>query len=230
MCGALCVILGYYLSYERILEKIKHSYNIAGKNYYKLFHDDINKHKYDQQLLSKFLTLLDEEPIICDLGCGPAAQYSGFIKESCKEVHAVDISENNIKIAQEKHSNIKYHCSDMTKTEFKNNFFNGLLSFYSLFHIPKSETYTVFKEFYRILKPNGVLLLVTHKGNYENTFTDIWDHTNLSIFANFHMENEIEKPVLKNGFNIIDLYSKKAYYNFPRERIILYAQKPQNYT
>ena len=75
---------------EEILEKMKSSYNIAGKNYYELFHDDIMKHDFDQNFLFRFLDLMINNPTICDMGCGPAAQYGGFIQAHCNQLHGVD--------------------------------------------------------------------------------------------------------------------------------------------
>jgi SAM-dependent methyltransferase len=215
------------MEYEKILEKMKSSYDICSKNYYKLFHDDIMKHDFDQKLLFRFLDLMINNPIICDMGCGPAAQYGGFIQAHCNQVHGVDISENNLCLAAGLYPDIHFHCNDMTETDFSESSLDGIVSFYSLFHIPKNKTEDLFKEYFRVLKPEGIILLVTHKGEYENTFSEIWGHKGLSIFANFHKKSELENPCLTAGFETIDIFSKESYYDFPKERLVLFAKKPR---
>lgn len=215
------------MEYEEILERMKNSYDIAGKNYSELFHDDILKHDFDQKLLFRFLNLMTNDPIVCDMGCGPAAQYRGFIQAHCNRVHGVDISENNLCLAAGLYPDIHFHCNDMINTDFGKSSLDGIVSFYSLFHIPKSRTEDLFKEFFRVLKPEGIMLLVTHKGDYVNTFSEIWGHKGLLIFANFHITSELENPCLAAGFEIIDIFSKESYYDFPEERLVLFAKKPR---
>ena len=36
---------------------------------------------------------------------------------------------------------------------------------------------------------------MTHKGNFQDTIKEIWNHKNLALFANFHSEDEIEQSL-----------------------------------
>ncbi len=123
--------------YKKIIEGISFSYDIAGQNYYDLFHDDIMQYPFDQSLLREFTLSFQSKPIICDMGCGPAAQYAAYIAPKCKEVHGVDVSDKNIKIAQSHHRNMIFTQNDMMQTDYSDEYFDGIISFYSLFHIPK---------------------------------------------------------------------------------------------
>jgi ubiquinone/menaquinone biosynthesis C-methylase UbiE len=181
--------------YEEILRGIEDSYDKAGENYYQLFHDDICSHPYDQNLLSEFVAQFPYRPKICDMGCGPGAQYGAYVINECESVHGVDISGNNIEIAKKNNPKITFKKSDFAKTDYLNRCFDGIISFYALFHIKKSETKLIFKEFYRLLRPKGRLLLVTHKGTFCDTISDIWGHSGLKLYANFHIEEEIAEPL-----------------------------------
>jgi ubiquinone/menaquinone biosynthesis C-methylase UbiE len=211
--------------YRKIIHGIKYTYDIACQEYFDLFHDDIYQHAFDQRLLNDFVSSFRLKPIVCDMGCGPAAQYGAFIAESCKEMHAVDISENNIKIARQNHPNITYTCEDMIDTHYADEFFDGIISFYSLFHIPKPQTIDVLTEFNRLLKSSGRLLIVTHKGKLQDTIREIWSHQNLELYVNFHSEEEIEHALKDTDFTKIEVSAKEAYYDFPKERIIATCSK-----
>ncbi len=118
---------------------------------------------------------------------------------------------------------MRFHNSDMTNTNLPDNYYDGIISFYSLFHIPKEYQNEVFIEFYRILKPGGKLLLMNHKGSERKTIEQIWGCKGLKLFINFSSENEIEELLINNKFIINIIESKKAYYDFPAERIIALA-------
>ena len=114
---------------------------------------------------------------------------------------------------------------DMMQTEFEDSFFDGLVSFYSIYHIPNEYGKNVFHEFHRILKPNGKILLVTHKGIFTDTLRKLWGYDDLEIFATFYLEDEIERLFTDADFSIERLESKPTVYKFPKERIITLAIK-----
>ncbi len=211
--------------YEKIKAGIKYSYNIAAKNYHKLFSDELKEHKYDQQLLSQFADELPKDSIICDIGCGPSVQMGGYLFEKGHNVEGLDFSDACIENAKTIYPKMKIHNVDMTKTNLPDNSYDGIISFYSLFHIPKEYQHEVFKEFHRILKPGGKLLLMNHKGSERKIIKEIWAHNNLKLFINFSTEKEIRELVSNNNFIINLLESKKAYYDYPKERIICLATR-----
>jgi SAM-dependent methyltransferase len=211
--------------YNEIMNEMRRSYDIAGKNYLDLFQDDILEHPYDQELLNDFVKGFGEKPIICDMGCGPAGQYGGFVIDKCKKVYSLDISHNNLTLANKKFPFLSCRCEDMINTSFDDNELDGIISFYAVFHIPKNKTLDLFKEFFRILKPGGKALIVSHKGDMNRVLTEMWGHEDLFLFANFHMENELAEPAKEAGFMIDEIYAKETYYPFPEERVILKIQK-----
>jgi cyclopropane fatty-acyl-phospholipid synthase-like methyltransferase len=50
---------------------------------------------------------------------------------------------------------------DMNKLEFEKNTFDGIISVYTLFHVPKKNHFEIFRKFFEILKPRGILLINT---------------------------------------------------------------------
>jgi SAM-dependent methyltransferase len=117
------------------------------------------------------------------------------------------------------------YVMDMIDTEFRNDFFDGLVSFYSIYHIPKKYLQKAFIEFNRILKPKGSIMLVTHKGTFTGTLKELWGYDDLELFATFHLENEIERLFADTGFTVDRLESQDTVYEFPKQRIIAMARK-----
>lgn len=101
-----------------------------------------------------------ENPKILDLGCG-----TGNITQKAKErfpnakVTCLDLSENMIKIAEEKlkeYSDIEYVVGDFTQTEFSQKY-DAIISSLALHHIPNDEEKELmYKAIYDSLEQDGV--------------------------------------------------------------------------
>lgn len=99
---------------------------------------------------------------ILDAGCG-AGFESRFLAKKGAKVIGIDISEKMIQIAEEncKGLNAKFLVQDFEKTNFEDNGFDIIISVYSIQY--KKNLQKVLKEFYRLLKNNGeVILVVPH--------------------------------------------------------------------
>jgi ubiquinone/menaquinone biosynthesis C-methylase UbiE len=212
--------------YESIKDNVKYSYDVTALDYHKLFCDELDGHEYDRMVLDRFSDNFTGNAVICDIGCGPSIQYGGYLYDKGFQIHGMDISKGCIDNARNQYPDIKYHLSDMTKTSLPDNMFDGIITFYALFHIPKQYQHEAVREFNRLLKPNGKLLLVNHKGSLTKTIDKIWGHGSINLFINFSSEDEIRKLLDDNGFTVDSFEVAKSYYEFPEERIIVCASKP----
>lgn len=129
--------------------------------------------------------------VVLDLGCG-TGRHSIFLAKHKFDVHAIDISPTAIKIASERATNeglfnIKFKLSDIMDIQYDDNFFDAIICVWSTGHGLKEDIRKSVQEMYRILKPDGILLvdfMSTEDRNYgkgvsleENTFLhDFIDH------------------------------------------------------
>jgi len=97
---------------------------------------------------------------VLDFGCGNG-RFFGLIKEKDVNYYGVDISQNLLKIAQERHREGNFYLIDESlKLPFENNFFDIVVSLATFHHMPSDILRRLLlKEFYRVLKPNGILIL-----------------------------------------------------------------------
>ena len=100
---------------------------------------------------------------VLDFGCG-AGRSSRFIKElGIPEVSGVDKSSDMISFAKKQDDGCNYlHISNNT-IPFEDNYFDCVVSTFVMLEISsESEMLEIFKEIYRVLKPNGSFVFVTN--------------------------------------------------------------------
>lgn len=120
-----------------------------------------------------------ETDVVLDAACGIPHPFKFYLAEHCKTAHAVDIDEkinDYLKIGDEiqvvfgenaKNSFIESemycepHCKqgDITELPYKNNMFDKVFVISALEHLSESDIQKALKEFRRVLKNNGMLIL-----------------------------------------------------------------------
>jgi len=129
-----------------------------------------DRHAFDHaKELEEFVGLLSKKARVLDVGCGAGVPVAKFLIESGFEVVGIDFSENMLKLARENVPRATFIMKDMTKLDFVDNSFDGLTAFYSIIHVQREKHYPLFKDFHRILKPNGMMLVCMGPGEWEAT-------------------------------------------------------------
>ena len=145
-------------------KSVKKDYNIIAEEYAAEF----GKIYEDIEVIEKFLSYLKPNSKILDLGGGTGKLTDLFIQKGYKAI-CYDFSKEMMRKAQEFYRDIPYILDDMIymKDHFENNSLDGIIAFYSLFHIPREELDNVFSCIYDLLKENGVVCFVVQLGDGE---------------------------------------------------------------
>ena len=102
---------------------------------------------------------INKKNIHLDIGCGSGTFISLL---NNKESYGIDISSKQIKYATKKYGkkNKKFY-SFTKKIPFKKNFFDSISLIELIEHLSDREIYILFKEIFRILKPDGAIYITT---------------------------------------------------------------------
>ena len=96
---------------------------------------------------------------VLDAGCGSGRLY-GFFKEAGITYTGLDNSAELINIAKKTYSKAQFTVGDILTLPFSDNKFNVIFCIATLHHIPgKKLRDRVVKEFFRVLKPGGYLIM-----------------------------------------------------------------------
>lgn len=114
--------------------------------------------KLQRELIYKNLGL--KKGKVLEAGCG-TGRILLYLAEKGVSCYGIDPSENMLNILRKKAKQKKIKMivkkADIEKIPFKNNTFDGVYTVHVLMHMPDYKK--AFKEMYRVLKPNGKLIM-----------------------------------------------------------------------
>jgi len=179
---------------NEISNLVEQGYNKIAKDYYN--HRDLNKFDHE---LEQFVSLLSDNAHILDVGCGAGIPTAKFLVKRGLKVSGIDLSDTMLNLARQNVPSAEFLKMDMNELEFEENVFDGIVSVYTLFHVPKKDHLKIFRKFFKILKPEGILLINT--GILESE--GISNFFGVPMFwSNFSPKNTLDL-VKKAGFSII---------------------------
>ncbi|UYP48209.1 2-methoxy-6-polyprenyl-1,4-benzoquinol methylase, mitochondrial [Candidatus Lokiarchaeum ossiferum] len=182
-------------------ENTRKSYNLISEKYHELFQNELDDKPYDRQILTNFAGLFTEKAKILDAGCGPSFHIGNFLVNLDLEVVGVDISDRCIQMAQNLYPSIDFYRMNLIDLKFENETFDGIIAYYSIIDTPKKSIPAIFQEFYRILRPNGKLLVVVKEGKAEEYLEEVFEIPTHLYFSQFQVE-ELHELFKKGGFDI----------------------------
>lgn len=197
-------------SFDDINQKTRQSYNIAAEKYQKLFFDELDEKEFDKNYLDEFSKYFSSNSIICDAGCGPCGHIAKYLTDRGLNVIGIDISEKCVEIAQRNYPAIRFEAGDFSNLNFNDDYFDGIISYYSIVDTPKRYINQVLNEFKRVLKIGGYLLLVVKEGLTEGFQSDLLG-IETEIYFSLFTQQEIEHFLKSNDFQIIKIEQRKPY-------------------
>ncbi len=177
-------------------EIVKKGYDAIGGKYT----SERNENLREMDFLPEFTKCIPEGGKILDLGCGGGIPFTKYLSKRF-EVIGIDISPGQIKLARKNVKDASFICSDVTTFKFPRNFFDGILAYYSIIHIPRNEHFPLFSKMHSILKPKGVVLMSLHSNDDPESIYDDFFGTKM-YWSGFGKEENLK--LIKNaGFNLI---------------------------
>lgn len=195
---------------EEINRLTQAAYNKAAQKYYDLFYDELEKKEFDRKFIDDYLDYLNPGSLICSAGCGPCGHIENYISQRGFKVVGIDISEKCIKIAKEHFPELRFETGDFTKMKYQDEYFDGIVSYYSIIDTPGCYLNEVLKEFKRVLKKDGYLLIVVKEGTTEGYEEDLLGIPT-KIYYSLFTKEKIEAALTKAGFEKITTIQRKPY-------------------
>ncbi len=139
--------------------------------------------------LQQFLETVSPGAAVLDIGCGAGVPVTSALARVCKVV-GVDISSLQIEQARRNVPRATFMLGDIMGMEFAPQTFDAVVSFYTLFHLPREEHRPLLERIAVWLRPGGHLLITvassSHSGYTESDVfgvTMYWSHFERSWYS-----------------------------------------------
>ena len=176
----------------------------------------------DRELLEIFASAASD-PIV-DIGCGPG-QVGAFVRERGRRVVGLDLSPEMVRLAKGRLDAAV--VADMRLLPLAAGQIGGLLAFYSLIHLRRSDLETTLAEFRRVLRPGGQVLFSAHEGDDEVELDRFLDEPVRFGATLFELD---ELVVASEGAGLeVTLAERRAPYTTESQTVRLYvgARRPE---
>ena len=184
-------------------ESVKNDYNIIANEYA----DEFGRKLEDIEVIEEFMSKLNSNSKILDLGGGTGKLTNLFIQKGHKAI-CYDFSIEMMRKAKEFFPNIPYILDDMVniKEHFESSSFDWIIAFYSLFHIPKEELDKVFSSICDLLKQDGIFCFVVQLGDWEDYIDEPYlkEKGKNVLYFNFFTKEQINE--LLQRYNLEKIY------------------------
>ena len=182
---------------EQTKKMVAQSYDTAVSAYAQLEGEEIWPR---MRWLQKVLNRLEQNSHLLDLGCGSGDPAAIEIAKQ-HQITGVDISQQQIKLAQQNVPEGTFIHSDLGSIEFPNDTFDAIVCFYTLEHIPRQEHQTILNQINQWLKPSGYLLFSIEAGDYDDHHGE-W--LGVPMFISTYPPEILQEIVVEAGFEIVE--------------------------
>lgn len=192
---------------------VKTGYNkIAQK--YSSNRDQFKNNKY----LDKLVNLLKPGAKILDIGCGSGIPIDKYLYDQGFKVKGIDLSKEQIKLAKKNLPNCDFEIKDMSKLKKDEYNVDAVVSFYTIFHIPREKHLNLLRKINTFLNKDGLLLITMGASEWEGK--DNFHGT--QMWWSHYGANKNKEIINKAGFEIIfDEIDKSG----GEKHLIILAQK-----
>ena len=149
--------------------------------------------------LQKLIDLLPKGAEILDLGCGDGVPVAELLTKKGFLLTGVDISEVQVKRARKNCPRASFICQDMASLEKAAFKVDAVVSYYSIFHLPKKEHLSFLNKINSFLEPGGKILVTMGDSDFEG-FHDFYG---VEMWSSHYGLDKNREMIKTAGFEIL---------------------------
>jgi SAM-dependent methyltransferase len=209
----------------QLMEDVQKSYDQVADEYTSRFFHELEHKPLDRALLDLLAERVCGLGLVGDLGCGPG-HVTRYLHERGVSVLGIDLSPRMVELARKLNPGITFEQGNMAALTVEDEAWVGIVAFNSIIHFPRLQVVPVLREFHRVLRPNGVLLLSFHAGQ-EVRHVEEWWGKPVSLEGVYFEREEMEGYLREADF-AIEVSMQRAPYvevEVQTQRVYIQARK-----
>jgi ubiquinone/menaquinone biosynthesis C-methylase UbiE len=183
------------------------SYDRVAAQYALRMNDELDHKPLERRLLVEFAARVEGR--IADVGCGPG-HVAAYLQEQRADVLGLDLSPAMVEQARDLHPTVEFAVGDMRSLPLEDSALGGIVAVYSLIHIPRLEVVAVLREFRRVLRAGGRLLVGFHIGE-EIRHSDEWWGEPVNLDFIFFTPAEMAGYLAAADFTLDQIIEREPY-------------------
>ena len=209
------------------MNTIRSSYDRLASEYTRLLFNELDHKPLDRELLDRFADFVRGKGRACDMGCGPG-QVAAYLHARGVDVFGIDLSPGMIEKARAANPGIDFREGDMRALPLPDGSLAGVAAFYSILHFPRHAVTAALKEFARVLKPRGTVLLAFHIGDEVVHRDELFGEAVTLDFTMFQPQ-EVEAYLRGAGLAVDNTIVRPPYpeVEYPSHRAYIFASKDE---
>lgn len=202
------------------------SYDRVADAYAAQFFGELDHKPLDRALLDVFADEVRAIGPVADIGCGPG-QIARYLTDHGADAMGIDLSPEMVARARQLSPAIPFSVGSMLALDLPDAALGGITAFYSIIHIPPAQVPRALSEFYRVLRPGGLLLLAFHVGD-ELRHLDEFLGASVSLDFQFYQPDTLARELESAGFAVAMRMVRAPYipHEHPSQRGYLLVRKP----
>ena len=164
-------------------DPVRVAYDANAELYASLFSGELAKDDQTLHMLAEFMAQASGRPgPVAGLGCGPG-DVVAHLTAGGVDAFGLDISAGQVEQARLAHPGLRFEVGDLTALDVDDRSLGGIVSRYSIIHLPPEQLAAVFTEWYRALEPGSPLGLAFFGARSADRHGEPFDHKVVTAYA-----------------------------------------------
>ena len=138
---------------------------------------------------------------VADVGCGPG-YVTRHLHDLGVDAFGIDLSPEMIAIARRDYPDLRFEVGTMTDLDLADDSVTGVLAFWSVIHVPDHSVPGVFRQFRRVLRPGGPLLVGFHVGDETRHTSEGYSGRSINVDTYRRRPDQVARWLREAGFTI----------------------------
>lgn len=205
------------------LTDTRSSYDTVAASYADRLRDSIAKSPSLRMTLGLFASLVREDGPVADVGCG-TGHVTAHLNSLGLDAFGLDLSPGMVEAARRDHPGLRFAAGSMTALPLPGASVAGLLSWWSLIHVPDEEVPTALAQFHRVLRPGAPVAIGFHVGDEARWKTQGYGGHPMRVHVYHRRPARVSEWLCGAGFSVEAEWVEELDSEVPQA--VVYARRP----